>query len=126
MLERDMVGEEAGLGVMDVFGGDDVEVAEVVGVEVEGVVDKAVFRDGDVEMAVVVGVEVGNVVDRGDKLGEVEFEEGFREGLVLREGVSWGDEVGRVWAGEGNMRGHNRLEGGFRFGICRWRGIMGV
>ena len=28
----------------------------------------------------------------------MEFEEGFREGLVLREGVLWGDEVGRVWA----------------------------
>ena len=39
------------------------------------------------------------MVDRGDKLGEVEFEEGFREGLVIRVRVSWGDEVGRVWAG---------------------------
>ena len=102
MLERDMVGEEAGLGVMEgwkgfgeaVFRGDVMEVAGVVGVEVEGVVDKAVFRDGDVEVAVLVGVEVGKVVDRGDKFGEVQFEGGFGEGLVLREGVLWGDEVG--------------------------------
>ena len=42
MVEKDMVREEAGLGVMEgcmgfgeaVFRGDDVEVAEVVGVEV--------------------------------------------------------------------------------------------
>ena len=67
MVERDMVGEEVELGVVE----------ECIGF------GEAVFRDDDVEVAVVVGVEVEEVVDKGDKLGEVEFEEEFREGLVF-------------------------------------------
>ena len=67
MVERDMVGEEVELGV------------------VEGCIGlgEAVVRDDDVEVDVVVGVEVDVVVDKGEKLGEVEFEEEFWEGLVF-------------------------------------------
>ena len=94
-LERDMVWEDAKLGVVEgwrgfgeaVFGGDDKEEVEVVGEVVEGVVVKAEFRGGDLEVAVEVVVEVWKLwgdVFRGVDMEVVELVGVVVEGVIDR------------------------------------------